>query len=85
MIYSTGGIKGGSGKSTIATNLAIILSQSSKDVLLVDADDQATASSFTGFRSKTKQGDIGYTSIQLAGKAVREQIFCSNLPTLLTL
>ena len=74
MIYSTGGIKGGSGKSTIATNLAIILSQSSKDVLLVDADDQATASSFTGFRSKTKQGDIGYTSIQLAGKAVREQI-----------
>ena len=74
MIYSTGGIKGGSGKSTIATNLAIILSQSSKDVLLVDADDQATASSFIGFRSKTKQGDIGYTSIQLAGKAVREQI-----------
>ncbi|MCG8341061.1 MAG: AAA family ATPase [Cytophagales bacterium] len=74
MIYSTDGIKGGSGKSTIATNLAIILSQSSKDVLLVDADDQATASSFTGFRSKTKQGGIGYTSIQLAGKAVREQI-----------
>ena len=74
MIYSTGGIKGGSGKSTIATNFAIILSQSSKDVLLVDADDQATASYFTGFRSKTKQGDIGYTSIQLAGQAVREQI-----------
>ena len=39
MIYTLGGIKGGTGKTTIATNLAIMLSRAGRDVLLVDADD----------------------------------------------
>ena len=73
MIYVIGGIKGGSGKSTIATNLTIMLSQQDKDVLLIDADDQKTASDFTTFRNEATQGRIGYTAIQLANKAVRDQ------------
>lgn len=73
MIYVIGGIKGGSGKSTIATNLAIMLSQRGKDVLMIDADDQQTASDFTSYRSETTQGNIGYTIIQLSGRNVREQ------------
>lgn len=73
MIYVVGGIKGGSGKSTIATNLAIFMAKSFKDILLVDADDQRTASDFTLFRNELLNGKMDYTSIQLSGKAVRDQ------------
>jgi chromosome partitioning protein len=42
MIYTIGGIKGGCGKTTIATNLTILMAAEGRDVLLVDADDQET-------------------------------------------
>jgi chromosome partitioning protein len=42
MIVIAGGIKGGGGKTTVATNLAIIWATQGRDVLLVDADDQET-------------------------------------------
>lgn len=73
MIYVVGGIKGGSGKSTIATNLTVMLAQHSQDVLLIDADDQKTASDFSSFRSESMQGVIDYTLIQLSDKYVRDQ------------
>ncbi len=73
MIYVVGGIKGGSGKSTIATNLAIFMAKNFKDILLVDADDQRTASDFTLFRNELLNGKMDYTSIQLSGKVVRDQ------------
>ena len=44
MIVLVGGVKGGSGKSTIATNLAVALSHFRHDVLLVDTDGQQTSS-----------------------------------------
>ena len=47
MVYTVGGIKGGSGKTTIATNLAVMLHNKGRDVLFVDADDQETATDFT--------------------------------------
>ena len=37
MIYTVGGIKGGTGKTTVATHLTIMLAHA---VLLVDADEQ---------------------------------------------
>ena len=40
MIIVTGGIKGGSGKTTIATHLAVMRAQNNSDTLLIDADDQ---------------------------------------------
>ncbi len=43
MIVMIGGIKGGTGKSTIATNLAAYLTNKGSDVLLLDVDPQATA------------------------------------------
>ena len=73
MIYTIGGIKGGSGKTTIATNLAVLLANSGRDVLLVDADAQGTSSDFSQLRSETLE-DMGYTAIKLSGGAVRTQV-----------
>lgn len=74
MIVLVGGIKGGSGKTTIATHLAVIRSQQGKDVLLIDADDQETASDFTILRNEKMGGKAGYTSIKLTGSAVRTEV-----------
>jgi chromosome partitioning protein len=72
MIVVVGGIKGGSGKTTVATNLVIMRAAEGRDVLLIDADDQETAADFTQLRNE-KLGNAGYTSIKLAGSAVRTQ------------
>jgi chromosome partitioning protein len=74
MIITVGGIKGGSGKTTVATNLAIYLSKNGGDVLLVDADEQETATDFTAWREETKTGDVGYTAVKLTGDQVRTQV-----------
>ena len=75
MILVCGGIKGGVGKSTIATNMTVMRANQGMDVLLVDADDQGTASDFTAVRNETlvEQG-AGYTSIKLYGAAVRSEV-----------
>lgn len=44
MIIVVGGIKGGSGKSTLTTNLTVNRALEGKRVLLVDADEQRSAS-----------------------------------------
>lgn len=74
MIYTIGGIKGGSGKTTIATNLAVMLYLKGRDVLFVDADDQETATDFTHWRNETLPNGVGYTAIQLANNAVRTEV-----------
>jgi chromosome partitioning protein len=73
MIYTIGGIKGGSGKTTIAVSLTVLLSNHGKRVLLVDADKQATATDFAQWRTQTL-GDTGFTSIQLADMQVRNEV-----------
>ena len=67
-----GGIKGGSGKTTVATNLAVLCSKD-HDVLLIDADDQETATDFTVLRNERLPEGAGYTSIKLTGAAVRTE------------
>jgi chromosome partitioning protein len=74
MIIVVGGIKGGSGKSTVATNLAVIRAAAGSDLLLVDADEQETATDFTALRSESSNGNAGYTGIKLTGSAVRTQL-----------
>lgn len=44
MIILIGGEKGGTGKTTLATNLAAMRALSGKDVLLIDTDQQSSAS-----------------------------------------
>jgi chromosome partitioning protein len=65
--------KGGVGKTTIAVNLAVERSRQGRNVLLVDADEQATATGFTSQRAETL-GDPGYTAIKLSGADVRTQV-----------
>ena len=75
MIIVVGGIKGGSGKTTIATNLAVMRS-ASKKVLLVDADEQKSAWDW----SQQRDGLVGdslrssFSAVCMSGKAI-----CSNL------
>jgi chromosome partitioning protein len=73
MILVAGGTKGGSGKSTVATTLAIMRAAEGRDVLLIDADDQETASDFTMLRNERRPEGAGYTSIKLTGSAVRTE------------
>jgi chromosome partitioning protein len=72
-IVVAGGIKGGGGTTTTATNLAVIRAAERRDVLLVDADDQETASDFTILRNERKQPCPKYTCIKLTGAAVRTE------------
>ena len=52
MILLIGGEKGGTGKSMLASNLAAWLAISGRDVLLLDADPQMTASKWVNRRNK---------------------------------
>ncbi|NCA71438.1 MAG: cobyrinic acid ac-diamide synthase [Sphingobacteriia bacterium] len=51
MILLLGGEKGGTGKSTVAVNLAVWLAQVGADVVLIDTDYQRTASNFIDRRN----------------------------------
>lgn len=70
MITVVGGTKGGSGKSTVAINLAVILAAMGRDTLLIDADDQETSTDFTALRNERRDGGAGYTCVALTGRAV---------------
>jgi chromosome partitioning protein len=74
MIIVTGGIKGGSGKTTIATHLSILRAQKGLDVLLIDADDQETSFDFSSIRNSNEEQLHQYTCIKLSGKAIRSEI-----------
>lgn len=74
MIVTVGGIKGGSGKTTVATHLAILAATAGAQVLLVDADDQQTAADFTAVRKEDHPDAPRYTCASLAGKAVRTEV-----------
>ena len=74
MIYTIGGIKGGSGKTTIATNLAVFLASKKRDILLVDADDQESSTDFTAFRNQALQGVLDYTAVKITGSDLNGQV-----------
>jgi chromosome partitioning protein len=73
VVISFNSIKGGVGKSTLATTMAAWLSAKGLDVLLVDGDDQETSSDFTAWREQTL-GNTGYTLVNMTGANLRKQV-----------
>jgi chromosome partitioning protein len=51
MIVLFGGEKGGTGKSTLTTNLAVWLAKQGRDTIIVDTDRQMTASNWVDRRN----------------------------------
>lgn len=70
MILTVGGTKGGGGKTTLATNLTVMQAITGRDVLLIDADDQGTASSFTTLRNASLEDKAGFTCVRLLGEEI---------------
>jgi chromosome partitioning protein len=73
MILLVGGEKGGTGKTTLATNLAVMRIQSKRDVLLVDTDQQRTASYWCLSRDEHNV-EPRVASVQKFDKSVRSEI-----------
>ncbi len=73
MIITVGGIKGGCGKSLIATNLTVLRAQYKRKVLLVDADEQGTAGDWTEHRTGLGV-PTDWTTIRLKATGVRTEI-----------
>lgn len=73
MIVMIAGVKGGTGKTTIATNLAVMRAQTGKKLLLVDADEQRSTVIWANQRDvlgiETK-----WTTVSFGGKALRSQL-----------
>ncbi len=73
MIVVIGGIKGGSGKTTLATNFTVLRSQAGKKVLLIDADEQRSSSDWVEQRVGLNH-ETPWTTIQLSGKSIYAEI-----------
>lgn len=88
MIILTGSQKGGCGKSTLATSIAAMLAGNGADVVLVDADRQATASTWSARREADtslppvaciqKYGNIRQTLIDLDKRYSHVVVDCAG-------
>jgi chromosome partitioning protein len=74
MILVVGGTKGGSGKTLLASNLAVLRATAGHDTLLIDADEQSSAMDFTRQRQQRLKGEPGYTAIQTREADVAVQV-----------
>lgn len=72
MILTIGGKKGGTGKSTVATNLAVWLAQGGYKFLLLDADRTKTSNSWTGRRNDLRAKDSTIPRVVCADKLGRD-------------
>jgi chromosome partitioning protein len=74
MIILVGGEKGGSGKTTISTNLAAMLAEQGRDALLVDTDPQGSASFWADARQEHPSIPKNLTTVQKHGRAVGQEV-----------
>src|SRR5271163_1613505 len=74
MILSVAHIKGGVGKSLLAVNIAAVLAQRGRDVLVIDADEQGSAATFAQIRAEANPQPAPFATIRLYGAAIRQQM-----------
>jgi chromosome partitioning protein len=72
-IVLIGGEKGGTGKTTLATNMAAMLALQGKDVLLLDTDRQGTASFWATVREETEI-EARIACVQKFGKGLASEV-----------
>ena len=73
MLVLIGGEKGGVGKTTLALNLAAMRARAGKDVLLVDADRQASANLWAGIRREANV-EPPVACVQKTGKTLGAEV-----------
>lgn len=73
MVVLVGGEKGGTGKTTFATNMAALRAGEGRDVLLVDTDKQGSASDWAAVRDEVDRVPR-VSCVQVFGKQVTSQI-----------
>jgi chromosome partitioning protein len=73
MIVLVGGEKGGVGKTTLAVNLAAMRARAGHDVLLVDADKQASANLWASIRDE-EQVQPPVRCVQKRGKSLAADV-----------
>lgn len=74
MIVVVGHTKGGVAKTSLALALAIRRASEGRDVLLVDADEQQTATKFAALRTSLEIDGAQYQTAAYVGRAVRDQV-----------
>ena len=73
MIVLVGGEKGGTGKTTIVTNLAAMRMQQINEILLIDTDKQGSASSWASVRDQNTEIKR-VLSVQKFGNTINNEI-----------
>lgn len=74
MIILIGGEKGGTGKTTLATNLAAIRALAGRDVLLIDTDLQGSASYWAQSRDESETKPRRVACVQKFGKGLQAEV-----------
>lgn len=73
MILLVGSEKGGTGKTTLVTNLSVLRGQTQPDLLLVDTDRQASASAWTALR-EDRHPQRRISSVQKFGEKLGQEM-----------
>jgi chromosome partitioning protein len=74
MIVLIGGEKGGTGKTTLATNLAAKRARAGRDVLLIDTDAQGSANYWAQNRDESEARPRRVACVQKFGKGLRAEV-----------
>jgi chromosome partitioning protein len=74
MIVLVGGEKGGTGKTTIATNLAAKRALAGRDVLLLDTDPQGSANYWAQSRDESEAKPRRVACLQKFGKGLQAEV-----------
>lgn len=74
MIILIGGEKGGTGKTTLATNLAAKRALTGRDVLLIDTDQQGSANYWAQSRNEAEPKPRRVACVQKFGKGLQAEV-----------